>query len=348
LDERRGEADSERAVLVNLREELEGLRRKGESDTVRLAGLQRSIADGEARLRAKDKELATLRASLPQAERKLSAQKNSLDNLKASLRDVQPPPRPPAQALGGGGGLRAKLGNYHALVIGNNDYRLLSPLRTAVNDAEAVARILKEQYRFNVTLLPNATRSDIMEALNILREKLTSKDNLLIYYAGHGFLDEKNQRGHWLPIDAAPNSTTNWIPNTSVTDVLNTMQVRQLLLVADSCYSGTLTRSATGQLKPGMTERDLLEAIQKMAQQRSRIVMTSGGLEPVVDSAGGAHSAFAGIFIQVLRDNKGVLLARELFDRLQPRVAAPQAPKYAPIQYAGHEAGDFVFVRPAS
>jgi hypothetical protein len=111
---------------------------------------------------------------------------------------------------------------------------------------------------------------------------------------------------------------------------------------------GTL-HVATGQLKPGMTERDLLEAIQKMAQQRSRIAMTSGGVEPVLDSAGGAHSAFAGVFIQVLRDNDGVLLARELFDRLQRRVAAlvPQAPS-TPIQYAGHEAGDFVFVRPAS
>jgi len=352
LEQRRSEADSDRAVLASLRKELEGIRGTGQSGTARLAELQRLIADGEARLRSKDRELATLRASLAQAETKLQAQETSRDLAKQKLIAVQSPPRSQAQAPGGGGGRPLKLppGNYHALVIGNNNYRLLPPLRTAVNDAQEVARVLKEQYRFNVTLLPNATRSDIMEALNLLREKLTSKDNLLIYYAGHGFLDEKNQRGHWLPIDAAPNSTTNWIPNTSVTDVLNVMQVRQLLLVADSCYSGTLARSATGQLKPGMTERDLLEAIKKMAQQRSRIVMTSGGVEPVQDSAGGAHSAFARVFIQVLRDNPGVLLARELFDRLQPRVAAvvPQAPEYAPIQYAGHEAGDFVFVRPAS
>ena len=351
LDERRSEADSERAVLENLRQELEGLHGRGQSATVRLAELQRSIADGEARLRAKDKELANLRESLAQAERISRDRETQRDIAKEKIPAVQPSPRPPAPVVRAGLRPKLSLGNYHALVIGNNNYRLLPPLRTAVNDAQEVARILKEQYRFNVTLLPNATRSDIMEALNILREKLTSKDNLLIYYAGHGFLDEKNQRGHWLPIDAAPNSTTNWIPNISVTDVLNAMQVRQLLLVADSCYSGTLTRSVTGQLKPGMTERDFLEAIQKMAQQRSRIVMTSGGVEPVLDSAGGAHSAFAGVFIQVLRDNTdGVLLARELFDQLQQRVAkvVRQAPEYAPIQYAGHEAGDFVFVRPAS
>jgi hypothetical protein len=244
------------------------------------------------------------------------------------------------------------LGRYHALVIGNNGYRQLPRLRTAVNDAREIAGILKEQYGFEVTLLTDATRYDILSALNHLRETLTSKDNLLIYYAGHGILDERNRRGYWLPVDAEPNSTANWIANGDITAILNIMEVRQLLLVADSCYAGTLTRSAAGQLEPGMTQEELLSAIQKMAQARSRMVMTSGGIEPVIDSAGGKHSAFAEVFIQVLRSNDGMLLGREVFRRLQIRVAAMaerlsvvQVPEYAPIQFAGHEAGDFVFAR---
>lgn len=247
---------------------------------------------------------------------------------------------------------RPSFGGYHALVIGNNGYRQMPALRTAVNDARAVAALLKEQYRFQVTLLIDANRYEILSALNTLREKLTSKDNLLIYYAGHGIVDAKNQRGYWLPVDAEPNSTANWIPNSDITSILNIMNVKQLLLVADSCYSGTLTRSAAGQLESGLTEAELDEVIQRMAQQRSRMVMTSGGLEPVLDSVGGAHSAFADVFLQVLRDNRGLLLGREAFRRVQLRVAAmaerlsiPQVPEYAPIQFAGHEAGDFVFVR---
>jgi hypothetical protein len=196
LQQRRSEADSDRAVLASLRKELEENRGTGPSAIARLAELKRSIADGEARLKAKDKELDTLRVSLEQALRDRHVRQDQRDIAKKELVAVQSPPRSQAQAPGGGGGRPLKLppGNYHALVIGNNNYRLLPPLRTAVNDAQEVARVLKEQYRFNVTLLPNATRSDIMEALNLLREKLTSKDNLLIYYAGHGFLDEKNQR----------------------------------------------------------------------------------------------------------------------------------------------------------
>jgi len=243
-------------------------------------------------------------------------------------------------------------GIYHALVIGNNNYRHLRQLRTAVNDAREIARILESNYGFRVTLLLDADRYQILSALNGLRERLTDKDNLLIYYAGHGELDAKNQRGHWLPVDAEPGSTANWISNVAVTDILNSMSVQQLLVVADSCYAGTLTRSSLGRLEAGMSEAERLKVIQLMAHKRSRMVMTSGGVEPVLDSAGGQHSAFAQSFIELLRTNVGVLPGQEMFGFLQVRVAATaqrsdiqQVPEYAPIKFAGHEAGDFFFVR---
>ena len=243
-------------------------------------------------------------------------------------------------------------GKYYALVIGDNDYRMLPQLQTAANDAKEVARILRERYAFDVTLLVNANRYDILAALNALRERLTDEDNLLIYYAGHGELDRKNQRGNWLPIDAEPNSTANWISNITITDILNAMSVKQLLVVADSCYSGTLTRSALGHLDAGVTQQEALKVMQTMARQRSRMVLTSGGVEPVIDSVGGANSVFARSFIELLQANTGVLPGQELFGHLQLRVAAVaqridmrQVPEYAPIKYAGHESGDFFFVR---
>jgi len=249
-------------------------------------------------------------------------------------------------------GAALSFGNYHALVIGNNAYKLLRPLKTAVADAREVARMLEQDYGFRVRLLVNATRYDMLAALNELREKLTDKDNLLIYYAGHGELDDRNQRGHWLPIDAEPNSTANWISNVAITDVLNSMTVQQLLVVADSCYAGTMTRSSLGRLEGGLSETERIRMLSLMAHQRSRMVLTSGGVEPVLDSAGGGHSAFAQAFLGVLQANVGVLPGQELFGHLRLRVASVadrvqmrQVPEYAPIKFAGHESGDFVFVR---
>ena len=65
-----------------------------------------------------------------------------------------------------------------------------------------MARILKNIYGFSVELLIDANRTDILVALNKLRWNLTNQDNLLIYYAGHGWLDKDADEGYWLPTNA--------------------------------------------------------------------------------------------------------------------------------------------------
>lgn len=242
-------------------------------------------------------------------------------------------------------------GKYYALVIGNDDYRSLPHLATPVNDAEKVAQLLRDRYGFKTTVLKNATRYDILSAMNQLREKLTEKDNLLIYYAGHGELDRVNQRGYWLPVDAEPNNNANWISNVDITDMLNAMSAKEVMVVADSCYSGALTRSALARLEAGMSQQARYNWIKVMSEKRSRTVLTSGGLKPVLDSGAGNHSVFAKAFIDVLSDNQDIMegqrLSREVSARVTYSAAAlriEQVPEYAPIKYAGHEAGDFFFV----
>ena len=333
LKAKQGELNRTQRELENLRQRRE--QRGSETDTERRA-LEKSIAERETRLEEKDRELASLRASLAKLEERSNLPLNPDPGIIGL-----PLPR---QAI--------SFGKYHALVIGNNDYRNLPPLKTAVNDAKEVARVLRTQYGFQVTLLLNANRYDILTALNTLREKLTDEDNLLIYYAGHGELDQRNQEGHWLPVDAEPKSTAYWIPNSTLTPILNTMTVKQLLVVADSCYAGTLTRSALGQLDPGVSVQEKLKLIQVMAKRRSRVVMTSGGVEPVIDNVGGEYSIFARPLIELLQANVGAISGQDIFSRLQLRVAASaqsadarQIPQYAPIKGAGHESGDFFFVR---
>jgi uncharacterized caspase-like protein len=242
-------------------------------------------------------------------------------------------------------------GSYHALVIGNDAYQKLPRLDTAVEDAKAVGGMLREKYGFQVTELHDANRYQILSALNDLRGRLTEKDNLLIYYAGHGELDKVNMRGHWLPVDAEPESTANWIPNTSLTDILNAMNARHILVVADSCYSGSLTRSTLARLESGMTEEARTAWQKKMAEGRSRMALTSGGLAPVLDSGGGTHSVFARAFLDVLRRNQEVLEGQRLFSEISAIVTwaaeaqqFDQLPQYAPIKFGGHESGDFFFV----
>ena len=143
-------------------------------------------------------------------------------------------------------------GRYHALVIGNNAYAHLPPLESAVGDAVAVAELLGTKYGFEVTLRLNATRDQILSDVNRLRATLTEQDRLLIYYAGHGELDRETETGYWLPTDAKPDDDTRWIANEALTRHFKAMTARHILVVADSCYSGTLVRSARSALRTGI------------------------------------------------------------------------------------------------
>ena len=234
-------------------------------------------------------------------------------------------------------------GNYHALIIGIDDYRNLPNLTSAVNDARAMAEVLKEQYGFKVTLLIDPTRGDIIDAFDDFRAVLGFKDNLLIYYAGHGWLDEDSDEGYWLPVDAKPDRRTNWVSNATLTSTLKALAAKHVMVLADSCYSGRLVRAANVNLE-GVGAP---EYFRKMSQKIARVVMTSGGLEPVVDSDGGAHSPFARALLKALGDNQSILDGSGLFNavRRPVMVAADQTPQYSNVRQAGHDGGDFLFVR---
>lgn len=231
-------------------------------------------------------------------------------------------------------------GNYHALIIGNADYQELPKLKTAVVDAKAVAKILEEEYGFEVRLLTDVTRNDMIDAFDELREELGENDNLLVYYAGHGWLDEASGRGYWQPVNAQLNRRSQWMSNATLTDSLKALKAKHVMVVADSCYSGVLTRSIK---VPDRT----IDYIERMASRRTRVVLTSGGLEPVLDSGGGKHSVFAAEFLKVLENNTAVLDGTQLFERVRRPVvlAAPQTPQYSDIRFSGHDGGDFLFVR---
>ncbi|MCP5366113.1 MAG: caspase family protein [Hyphomicrobiales bacterium] len=237
-----------------------------------------------------------------------------------------------------------EFGGFHALVIGNNAYRHLPPLKTAIGDAQAVARVLGREYGFTVHLLLDATRRDILKKFAELRKTLTGGDNLLIYYAGHGILDSDAERGYWLPVDADEDIKDNWVSNVDITDSLKAMQAWHVLVVADSCYSGTLVRSGPRVVQGG---GDRAQLVRRLALKKSRTVLTSGGIEPVVDSGGSGHSVFAKAFMDTLRENTDVLEGQEIFLRLRQKVVlnADQTPEYADVRKAGHDGGDFVFVR---
>lgn len=234
---------------------------------------------------------------------------------------------------------------YYALIIGNSNYRHLPKLKTPGNDAESVAMTLSQHFGFTTKTLLDASRQDTLDAVNDMRKVLAAKDSLLIYYAGHGYFDTVAEKAYWLPVDAELDTTTNWIISDDITSNIKRIAARHILIVSDSCYSGTLTRSAVVRLEDS-AERDAY--LHKMTERPSRTLMASGGNEPVSDSGGGNNSIFALSFLRALTEfDKDVFSAEELFHgRIKSIVAgkSEQVPQYAELRNSGHEGGDFIFL----
>ena len=86
-----------------------------------------------------------------------------------------------------------------ALVIGNGDYKLISPLRNPVNDARAMARVLRE-LGFDVIAEVNLNQKEMKRAIRDFGRRLGQGGVGLFYYAGHGVqVDGVN---YMVPLDA--------------------------------------------------------------------------------------------------------------------------------------------------
>jgi TPR repeat protein/uncharacterized caspase-like protein len=239
-------------------------------------------------------------------------------------------------------------GAYYALIIGIDNYRPpLATLKTAVDDARAIGTILHDRYGFQVTYLldQNATRFNILDALARYRNRLGPNDNLLIYYAGHGFSDREAQKAYWLPVDADSGTSPNRIIADDLTTGVRVLPSRHVLIVSDSCYSGALSRDADAPV-PSDGQAAF---INRMLRSRSRTLMASGGDEPVADGGGNGHSVFAGAVLRALdREGQTMFTASDLFYgsvRQQVAGRSEQLPQYSIIRNSDHDEGDFVFSR---
>ena len=233
------------------------------------------------------------------------------------------------------------VGRYVALLIGVEEYQKISPLDTPIDDVEAIEQVLTERYGFEVQTILDGSREVILDSLEELSESLSANDNLLVYYAGHGA--QEGDAYFWLPADAEPENPANWISSRhEVTDILERSTARHVLVLADSCFAG-----APFDYEPATHPiRDLFE-------RPSRMFLTSGSLQPVLDNSGDGHSVFASVLLDVLSSQSSILSVEGLFDQLRQRVpreaaeqGVTQTPTLAALPRSVNDKGGLFFFIP--
>jgi len=309
---------------------------------------QKRIAALEADVRERDKQIAALRFELARAGTPAGAPPVA-GNVSFRMAQASGPGGANPEAL-----MRMVRGlgpaNYHALIIGNSNYLYMDKLKTPASDARDIATVLRSRYGFEVKLLIDATRDQIMAAMNEYARTLTDADRLLIYYAGHGGTRiDPPERAFWLGVDANPELRGSWLSAQMVADSVGEIHARHILLVADSCFSSVITHPTSTTVARADDEHSTAIRWSKGA----RMVLTSGENEPVVDASAAdpSHSLFASLFLTVLRQNdillSGEMLAHELSSRMAgyaARMGLKQTPTYSNLQDPAHKFGDLFFL----
>ena len=361
LIEEKWEYDNTKQKLATIRREKERFRDENARLKERMRTSESDRESMSAELQAYEKrynrDLAQKNRQIADLETKLSSQQWEMDRLLMQRQnqnqllsfrsaDSAPEPKRPIKKSILPAGLDP--GKYSALIIANSSYDYIQDLATPMADATALRTLLEERYGFTVNLKRNLTLEKMSEELSLLKQH-AEDENVLVYYAGHGKIDEQGD-SYWLPIDYDPSRplASTAISADQVSRYINMMSSAHVLLVVDSCYAGAMFRNAGVTLKklPNIDRR-----LVHFLKNKSRNALTSGGEGPVLDMGNNRHSVFANAFIDVLSNSSGILYGEGIHFEVQNRVRnasrqynLDQNPRFGSLADAGDSLGQFVFV----
>ncbi len=236
---------------------------------------------------------------------------------------------------------------FRALLFAAHRYGpAFSDLHTPKNDIERIGELLEDRFGFDVTKYPNATRRQIIDALDGLAAE-SDDTAVIVYFAGHGVYKDR-LKGFWIPSDATRSSAT-WVSNGDVMLRVQAALARHVLVISDSCFSAGLLRGDEASKDSGYPSTTL----RTLAGRRSRVVMTSGGKQAVLDAGIGGMSVFAFRLQELLDSASGpyLVVPGDIFETLRRQVAEDtrnttrQTPEVGRLPGAGHSGGEMVLVR---
>jgi len=242
-------------------------------------------------------------------------------------------------------------GNYHALLIGVGDYN--SPKwkdlgEIPENDVLDLEKQLTAlDFRVSKLLNQEVTREQLSTRLREYQKTLTSADNLLIWFAGHGTRDEKDpENWAWVMHDGK-----RFQYSKDLEDYFERSNAHHLLVISDSCFAGVTSTTTF--------HRSTLPELNRLQKKKSRQLMTSGDVQEVANSGvyrrTGKRSPFAFAFLNHLKSMNAKTppqSAWQVFDKVSRKAIENQPegqesePRCGFLSGNRYSNGQFFFVHP--
>jgi uncharacterized caspase-like protein len=180
-----------------------------------------------------------------------------------------------------------------ALVIGNDRYQHVDPLKNAVSDASAMAAALQKA-GFAVTFKSDADLATMKQAVRQFKGSLSGGGEAVFYYSGHGV--QLGAANYLLPVDITSDSEEqvkdDAIPLQRLLDDLQDQKVKFALAIIDACRDNPF--KGTGRSIGGT--RGLAPT---SAANGEMIIFSAGTGQQALDKLGNTDTEPNGVFTRV-------------------------------------------------
>lgn len=235
---------------------------------------------------------------------------------------------------------KQKVENTFAVIIGNEDYSMVSPVPMAKNDGEVFAQYCEKTLglpKHNVRLYKNASYGVMLRAMHDIESIASAYQgdlNVIFYYAGHGIPNESTKDAYLLPIDADGTHTEGCYSLNKLYSELGALNAHSVLVFLDACFSGAkrdggMLASARGvALKP------------KKSDPKGNMVIFSAASddETAMPYTEKSHGLFTYFLLKKLKESKGNVTLSDLGEYISQNVRKqatvvnhkPQTPSVVP------------------
>ena len=223
----------------------------------------------------------------------------------------------------------AKVVNRYALIIGNEDYQSMQRtlnseqnVAFAVNDATifrdyAIKTLGIEQE--NITFLTNATAGQMsqqIEKVCKMLNKLGEKAELVVYYAGHGYPDEKTKIPYLIPVDVSASNLEFGIKLYDFYKKLSETNAKKIIIFLDACFTG-------GGRDSGLLASRGIKVVPKEDALNGNIVVfsASSSLQSALPYQKEKHGIFSYYLFKKLQETNGNVALGSLYTYLRDNVS---------------------------
>ena len=234
----------------------------------------------------------------------------------------------------------------YALLFATDQYDNWTDLVNPIEDAHSIAKILKEKYGFMTEIVENPSLDDVFIKLAEYSERnYKPQDQLLIFFAGHGYFDDTFGEGFVVAKNSLQNdkAKTSYISHNRLRGIIDNIKSEHIFLTMDVCFGGTFDPVIASARGMETGETNDLEFLVRKLSQHTRKYLTSGGKEYVSDGIPGKHSPFTLKLLEALSDGGGsdrILTVSELKTYVEKLKPEPRLGSFGQDK----PESDFVFV----